>query len=141
MDIFRTYLIGYSWAFWCETFSTFRAFRCEIFSTLRFGATLIFCMKPSREELQGRVKLLAKKKRSSKHKVPTAPESSHAAQGKVPKLGASSLPSSIREQGSPGQFWARGRPPHPVAYVSKEIGPQLCSPLAAVATSPPRRTA
>ena len=57
-------------------------------------------MKPSQEELQDRVEFLAKKKRSAKCKVPVAPESSHAARGKVPKLGASSSPSSIHEQGS-----------------------------------------
>ena len=98
-------------------------------------------MKPPREELQARVELLAKKKKSAKRKVLLAPESSHAVQGKVPKLGASSLPSSVREQGSPRQFWARGRPPHPVAEVSKVIGSQLRSPRAAVTMSPPGRTA
>ena len=67
-----------------------------------------FVIKPSREELQAQVEFLAKKKRSVKRKVLTAPESNHAARGKVPKLGASSSPSSIREQGSSGQFWARG---------------------------------
>ena len=61
--------------------------------------------------------------RSAKRKVPAAPESSHAAQGKVPKLGESSSPSSIREQGLPRQFWARGCTPHPVAEVSEVTGP------------------
>ena len=61
-------------------------------------------MKPSWDELQALVEFLVKKKKSAKRKVPTAPESSHAAQGKVSKLGVSSSPSSIREQGSPGQF-------------------------------------
>ena len=36
-------------------------------------------MKTSQEELQAQVEFLAKKKRSAKHKVPAAPESSHAA--------------------------------------------------------------
>ena len=85
-------------------------------------------MKPSREELQARVEFLAKKKRSAKRKVLAAPESSHATQGKVLKFGASSSSSFIREQGSSGQFWARGHTPHPVANVSEvsEVtGPQL----------------
>ena len=90
-------------------------------------------MKPSREELQAWVELLAKKKRSAKGKILAAFESSHAARGKVPKLGAFSSPLSIREQGSPRGSWARGRPPHPVAEVSKVTGPQLCSPRVAVA--------
>ena len=97
-------------------------------------------MKPSREELQARVELLAKKKRSPKRKVPATPESSHAVRGKVLKLWASSSPSSVREQGLLGKFWARGRPHHLVAELSKVIGPQLRSPRAAVATSPPGRT-
>ena len=84
---------------------------------------------------------MAKKKRSAKSKVPAAPESSHAARGKVPKLGASSSLSSIREQGSSGQFWERGRTPHPMAKVSKVTGPQLRSPHVAVAKSPFGRTA
>ena len=98
-------------------------------------------MKPSREELQARFEVLAKKKRSAKRKVPVGPENSHAARGKVPKLGASSLPSTIRERGSSGQFWARGHTPHPVAKVSEVTCPQLLSPRVAVAKSPPRRTA
>ena len=98
-------------------------------------------MKPSREELQARVEFLANKKRSAKCKVPVAPENSHAVRSKVPKLGASSSPSSTREQGSSGQFWVRGHMSHPVAEVSKVTGPQLRSPHAAVAKSPPGRTA
>ena len=90
-------------------------------------------MKPSREELQARVEFLVKKKRSTKRKVPAALESNNAARGKVPKLVASSSPSSIWEQGSPRKFWARGRTPPPVAEVSKVIGPQLRSLRATVA--------
>ena len=98
-------------------------------------------MKPSREELQARVEFLAKKKRSAKRKVPVASVDSHAARGKVPKLGASSSPSSTREHGPLGQFEVRGRPQHPAAKVSKMTGPPLRSPSVAVAKSPPRRTA
>ena len=71
-------------------------------STLRPSQSSV--MKPSQEELQVRVEFLAKKKRSAKRKVPTALESSHAARGKVPKLGASSSPSTIWERGSSGKF-------------------------------------
>ena len=98
-------------------------------------------MKPSWEELQALVEFLVKKKRNAKSKVPVAPESIHEPRGKVPKLGASTSPSSIREQGSQGQFWARGGPPYPVAEVSKVTGPQLRSPRATVTKSPPERTA
>ena len=97
-------------------------------------------MKTSREELQARVEFLVKKKRSAKRKVLATPESSHTTRGKVPKLGESSLTSSIREQGSLGQFWARGHMPHPVVEVSEVAGPQLCSPCAVVPKSPPKRT-
>ena len=99
-----------------------------------------YVMKPSREELKAQVEFLVKKKRSAKCKIPVAPESIHAARGKVQKLGESSSPSSIREQGSSGQFWARGRTPPPVAEVSTVTGPQLHSLRAVVAKSPPGRT-
>ena len=96
-------------------------------------------MKPSQEELQARVEFLVKKRRSTKRKVPAASENSHAARGKVPKLGASSSPSSTQEQGPPGQFGVRGRPQHPAAEVSNVIGQQLCSPHVVIAKSPPGR--
>ena len=67
-------------------------------------------MKPFREELQARVNFLVKKKRNTKRKVLVASEDSHAAQGKVPKLGASSSPSSTREHRPLKQFRVRGRP-------------------------------
>ena len=75
-------------------------------------------MKPSWEELQARVEFLAKKKRSAKCKAPNALESCHVARVKVPKLGASSLPSAIGEQGSSRQFRVRCQSSHPVAEVS-----------------------
>ena len=61
-------------------------------------------MKPSREMLQARVEFLVKKKISVKCKVPVAPKSSHAARGMVPKLGASSSPSTVRERGSSDNY-------------------------------------
>ena len=100
-----------------------------------------FIMKPSQEEIQARVELLVKKKRSAKCKVPAAPKSNHAARGKVLKFGAPSSPSSIPEQGSSRQLWVRGRTPPPLAEVSEATGPQLRSPCAVVAKSPPGRIA
>ena len=77
-----------------------------------------------------------KNKKSAKRNAHATPERCHAARVKVPKLGASSLLSTIREQGSSGQFRVRGQSPHPVAKVSEVIGPQSHSPLAAVGKSP-----
>ena len=108
-------------------------------STLRPSQSSV--MKPSREELQALVEFLAKKKRSAKRKVLVAPKSNHVAGGKVSKLGASSSTSSTLEQGSSGQFWARGHTPHPVAEVSEVTGPQLRSPRAAIAKCSLGRTA
>ena len=98
-------------------------------------------MKPSWEELQARVEFLAKKKRSAKRKVSVASEDNHAARGKVLKLGASSSSSSTLEHGPPGQFGVRGRLQYPEAKVSKMTSPQLRSPNAVVAKSPPGRIA
>ena len=61
------------------------------------GPPQSYIMKPYQEELQARIEFLAKKKRSPKCKVPAASEDSHAARGKVLKLGVSSSPSSTRE--------------------------------------------
>ena len=83
---------------------------------------------------------MAKKRRSGKHKVSAAPESNHVARGKVPKLGVSSSPSPIREQGLLRQFWLRGPPPHPLVEVLTAADPQVRSPHAVVATNPPGRT-
>ena len=98
-------------------------------------------MKPSREELQARVEFLVKKKRSAKREVLAALESSHVARGKVLKLGASSSPSSIWEQGSLWQFRVRGHTPHLVAEVPAVANPHLHSPCVAIAKNPPGRTA
>ena len=57
-------------------------------------------VKPTREELQARVELLAKKRRSVKNKARDPPESSLPAWGKTPKLGASIPPSTVKEWGS-----------------------------------------
>ena len=57
-------------------------------------------MKLAREELQARVELLAKKRRSVKSKAQAPPESSLPNRGKTPKLGASVPPSPAKERGS-----------------------------------------
>ena len=50
-------------------------------------------MKPTRGELQARLEVLAKKKRSVKRKPLTSPESCPSAQGKILKIEASFSPS------------------------------------------------
>ena len=70
------------------------------------GGPLI--VKPTRGELRARVELLAKKRRSIKRKAQDPPESSLAAQGKVPKLGVSVPRSPVKEWGSHAQVRVRG---------------------------------
>ena len=60
-------------------------------------------VKPTREELQARVELLAKKRRSVKHKAQDPPESSLPAWGKTSKLGVSISPFPVKEWGSHAQ--------------------------------------
>ena len=57
-------------------------------------------VKPTREELQAHVELLAKKRRSVKHKAQDPPESSLPARGKAPKLGVYVPQSPVKERGS-----------------------------------------
>ena len=57
-------------------------------------------VKPTREELQARVELLAKKRRSVKRKAQDPPESSLPARGKTPKLRAFVPTSPAKERGS-----------------------------------------
>ena len=65
-------------------------------------------VKPTSEELQARVELLAKKRRSVKRKAQDPPKSSLPARGKTPKLGASVPPSPVTEHGSHAQVRVRG---------------------------------
>ena len=65
-------------------------------------------MKPTRGELQARVELLAKKRRSVRHKAQDPPKSSLPAQGKVSKLGVSVPRSPVKERGSHAQVRVRG---------------------------------
>ena len=60
-------------------------------------------MKPTQGELQDRVELLAKKRRSVKRKVQDPPESIFPARGKAPKLGVSIPQSHVKERGSHAQ--------------------------------------
>ena len=57
-------------------------------------------VKPTSEELQASVELLAKKRRSVKRKAPDPLEISLPAWGKAPKRGASVPPSPVKERGS-----------------------------------------
>ena len=57
----------------------------------------LLAMKPTRGKLQFCVELLAKKRRSVKHKAQDPPESSLLDQGKVPKLGVSFPRSPVKE--------------------------------------------
>ena len=79
-------------------------------------------VKPTREELQARVESLAKKKRSVKRKAQAPPESSLAIRGKILRLGASSPPSTAKEQGSSDQVPARGQVPPSMVQVFKVAG-------------------
>ena len=65
-------------------------------------------VKPTREELQAHVGLLAKK-RSVNRKAQDPPKSSLPAWGKTPKLGVSVPPSPVKERGSHAQVWVRGQ--------------------------------
>ena len=77
-------------------------------------------MKPTRGELRARVELLAKKKRSVKHRAHDPPEGSLPARGKVSKLGVSDP--RLR-----GQAQVRGQEWSSSAKVSKVAGAQLLS--------------
>ena len=65
-------------------------------------------VKPTREELQAHVELLAKKRRSIKSKAQDPLESSFPARGKTLKLGVSVSPSLVKERGSHAQVRVRG---------------------------------
>ena len=86
-----------------------------------------FVMKPIWEELQAQVKSLAKKKRSVKCKAQAPLESSLAIQGKVPRLGASSPPSTTKGWGLSDQVPTRGQASPPMAEVSKAASPKNSS--------------
>ena len=79
-------------------------------------------VKPTREELQARVESSVKKKRSIKRKAQAPPKSSLAIRGKVPRLGASSPPSTAKGWGSSDQVPARSQEPPLVDEVSKAGG-------------------
>ena len=84
-------------------------------------------MKPTREELQARVELLAKKKRSVKRRAQTSLESNLVIRGKVSRLGAPSPPLTTKGWGSSDQVPTRGQAPPSVAKVSKVAGPKVSS--------------
>ena len=91
-------------------------------------------VKPTREELQARVKLLAKKKRSVKRKAQAPPEISLTIRGKILRLGASSSLSTAKEWGSCDQVPMRDQAPPSMAEVSKVAG--LKNPSRRIAKPP-----
>ena len=90
-----------------------------VMKTSREGPPVV---KPTGEKLQARVESLAKKKMSVKCKAQAPPESSLAIQGKVPRLGASSPPSTAKGWGSSDQVPMRGQAPPHVVEVSRVAG-------------------
>ena len=95
-----------------------------VMKTSREGPSVV---KPTREELQARVKSLAKKKMSVKRRAQAPLESSFVIRGKVLRLGAPSPPSIAKGWGSSDQVPARGQAPPSVAEVSKVAGPEISS--------------
>ena len=65
---------------------------------------------------------MAKKKRSVKRKAQAPSESSLTIWGKIPRLGASSSSSPVKEWGSFNQVPTRGQAPPPMAELSKVAG-------------------
>ena len=98
-------------------------------------------VKPTREELQAHVELLAKKKRSVKHKAQDPLKGSLSTRGKAPKLGASVSPSPVKERGSHAQVRVRGPALPSLAEVSEVAGAQRRSSSAAGAEGSSRRAA
>ena len=98
-------------------------------------------VKPTWEELQARVELLAKKRRSVKRKAQAPPEHSLLAQGKTLKLGASVKPSPAKKRGSHAQVRVRGQLFPSLAEVSEVAGVQRCSSSVAGAEGSSRRAA
>ena len=91
-----------------------------VMKTSREGPLVV---KPTWEELQARVESLTKKKRSVKRKAQAPTESSLVIQGKVPRLGTSSPPSTAKGWGLSDQVPARCQAPPPVAEVFGAVGP------------------
>ena len=98
-------------------------------------------VKPTREELQARVKLLVKKRRSVKRKAQDPPESSLPAQGKTLKRGIYVPPSLVKERGSHAQVQVRGQALLSLAEVSEVACAQRRSSSAAGAKGSLRRAA
>ena len=95
-----------------------------VMKTSREGPSV---MKPTWDKLQARVQSLAKKKMSVKRKAQAPLESILAIWGKVLRLGAPSLPSTVKGWGSSDQVPARGRAPPSLAKVSEVASPETSS--------------
>ena len=98
-------------------------------------------MKPTREELQAHVELLAKKRRSTKRKAQAPPKSNLPAQGMIPKLGASAPPLPAKERGSHTQVRVRRQALPSLVEVSEVAGAQRRSSSTAGAKGSSRRAA
>ena len=98
-------------------------------------------VKPTREELQAHVELLAKKRRSAKRKAQAPLESSLLPRGKIQKLGASSSSSSAKEGGSHAQVRVRGQEFPSLAEVFEVAGAQRHLSSTAGAKGSSRRAA
>ena len=98
-------------------------------------------VKPTWEELQARVDLLTKKRRSAKRKTQAPPESSLPAQGKILKLGASAPSSPTKEWGLRAQVRVRGQVFPSLAEVFEVAGAQRCSSFSTGAKGSSRRAA
>ena len=79
-------------------------------------------VKPTREELQARVEMLEKKRRSVKRKAQDPLESSLPTWGKISKLGVPVPPSPVKEQGSHAQVRVRGQALPSLVEVSEAAG-------------------
>ena len=96
-------------------------------------------VKPTREELQAHVELLAKNRRSVKCKAQDHLESSLLARGKTPKMGASVPPSPVKEMESYAQVRVRRQALPSLTEVSEVAGAQRRSSSTAGAKGFSRR--
>ena len=96
-------------------------------------------VKPTQEELQAYVELLAKKRRSIKRKARAPTKSSLPARGKTLKLGAYIPPSPAKERGSHAQVQVRGQALPSLAEVFEVAGAQRRSPSVAGVKGSSRR--
>ena len=98
-------------------------------------------VKPTWEELQARVELLTKKRKSAKRKTQAPPESSLPARGKILKLGVSAPSLPAKEWGLRAQVRVRVQALPSLAEVSEVAGAQRRSSFSTEAKGSSRRAA